>query len=152
MEEYHLTPDELIAKDFSRIQSSRRGYYPNGKSEWIGAMKNVYKKDGKVFAGHLQDKYKHSYEQVIWIFGDWDKALHAAGLNPEKMRKRSTWDEEKIIMKIHAMHKRHLPLYAKYAMDNHGKLFKAALRQFGSWDNAVVATGVTKKAAHKKAL
>jgi hypothetical protein len=113
MEEYHLTPDELIAKDFSRIQSSRRGYYPNGKSEWIGAMKNVYKKDGKVFAGHLQDKYKHSYEQVIWIFGDWDKALHAAGLNPEKMRKRSTWDEEKIIMKIHAMHKRHLPLYAK---------------------------------------
>jgi hypothetical protein len=30
--------------------------YPNGKNEWIAAMKNVHKRDGKVFAGHLQDK------------------------------------------------------------------------------------------------
>ena len=28
MEEYHLTPDELIAKDFRVLQSSRPGYYP----------------------------------------------------------------------------------------------------------------------------
>jgi hypothetical protein len=31
MEEYHLTPDELIAKDFRRIQSSRRGYYQTAR-------------------------------------------------------------------------------------------------------------------------
>src|SRR5215831_20151253 len=55
MEEYHLTPDELIAKAFRMIQSSRHGYYPNGKKEWIAAVKNVYEKDGKVFAGYLQD-------------------------------------------------------------------------------------------------
>src|SRR5262249_19027267 len=48
MEEYDLTPDELIAKDFRVIQSSRRGYYPNGKKEWIAAVKNVYEKDGKI--------------------------------------------------------------------------------------------------------
>jgi hypothetical protein len=150
MEEYHLTPDELIAKAFRMIQSSRRGYYPNGKSEWIAAMKKVYKKDGKVFAGHLQDKYKHLYEQGIWIFGDCDKALHAAGFDREKMRKRSIWDEEKTIEKIRSMHKTHLPLHAKYAMDNHGKLFSAALRQFGSWAKALVATGVTKKPRTKK--
>jgi hypothetical protein len=47
MQEYDLSPDELIAKAFRVIQSSRRGYYPNGKSEWIAAMKKVYKKDGK---------------------------------------------------------------------------------------------------------
>ena len=88
MEEYHLTPDELIAKDFRMIQSSRRGYYPNGKNEWIAAMEKVYKKDGKVFAGHLQDKYPQIYEQGVWIFGDWDKALRAAGFDPEKMRER----------------------------------------------------------------
>src|SRR6476620_8156436 len=82
MEEYHLTPDELIAKAFRMIQSSRRGYYPNGKTEWIAAMKNVYEKDGKVFAGYLQDNYAHLYEQGIWIFGDWDKALLAAGIAP----------------------------------------------------------------------
>ena len=35
-------------------------------------------------------------------------------------------------------------------MDNHAKLFSAALRQFGSWAKALVATGVTKKARTKK--
>jgi hypothetical protein len=68
------------------------------------------------------------------------------------MRARGVWDEEKIVEKISAMHEKHLPLYAKYAMDNHGNLFKAALRQFGSWTNALVATGVTKKPRTKKAL
>jgi hypothetical protein len=82
MEEYHLTPDELIAKAFRMIQSSRRGYYPYGMSDWIAAVKKVYKRDGKVFARHLQDKYGHLYEQGVWIFGDWDKALHAAGIDP----------------------------------------------------------------------
>ena len=64
-----------------------------------------------------------SMKQGVWIFGDWDKALCAAGFDPEKMRERSVWDEEKIIDTIHAMHKKHLPLYAAYVMDNHGKLF-----------------------------
>jgi hypothetical protein len=32
-----------------------------------------------VFAGHLQHNYPYLYEQGVWIFGDWDKALHAAG-------------------------------------------------------------------------
>jgi len=103
-----------------------------------------------VTPGHLQDEYPHLYEQGIWIFGDWDKALHAAGFDPEKMRKRSLWDEEKIIETIRAMHKKHLPLYAAYVIDNHGKLFSATLRQFGSWANALVATGVTKKPRTKK--
>jgi hypothetical protein len=31
MEEYHLTPDELIAKDFRLIQSSHPGYHPYTK-------------------------------------------------------------------------------------------------------------------------
>ena len=151
MEEYHLTPDELIAKAFRMIQSSRRGYYPNGKSDWIAAMKKLYEKDGKVFAGYLQDNYAHFlYEQAIWIFGDWDKALLAAGFDPEKMRKLSIWDEEKIIHTIRAMHNKHLPLYAAYVMANHGKLFSAALRQFGSWAKALVATGVTKKPRTRK--
>jgi hypothetical protein len=113
-------------------------------------MKNVYKRDGKVFAGYLQDNHQHLYEQGIWIFGDWDKALHAAGFDPEKMRKLSLWDEEKIIETIRTMHKKHLPLYAAYVMDNHRKLFSASLRQFGSWANALVASGVTKKPRTKK--
>jgi hypothetical protein len=39
MDEYRLSPDELIAKEFRKIQSSRRGYHPHGKSDWIAAIK-----------------------------------------------------------------------------------------------------------------
>jgi len=39
---------------------------------------------------------------------------------------------------------------AAYVMDNYGKLFSAALRQFGSWAKALVSAGVTKKACTKK--
>jgi hypothetical protein len=84
-------------------------------------------------------------EQGIWIFGDWDKALRAAGFDPEEMRERGLWDEEKIIDTIRTMNKKRQPLYAAYVMDNHCKLFKAAMRQFGSWPKALVAAAVSKK-------
>src|SRR5215472_16548251 len=54
MEEYHLTSDELIAKDFRVLQSSRRGYSPHSKSEWIAATKTFHERHGKVFAKYLQ--------------------------------------------------------------------------------------------------
>ena len=53
MEEYHLSPDELIAKAFRRIQSSRTGYYPYGKSDWIAAIKKIYRADGDISAKYL---------------------------------------------------------------------------------------------------
>src|SRR5215475_10371354 len=43
MQEYDLTPDELIAKDFRMIQSAGRGFYPNDKNDWIAAMKELHK-------------------------------------------------------------------------------------------------------------
>ena len=45
MESYHLTPDQVIAKGFRIIQSSRSGYYPHGKNDWITAKKKVYEND-----------------------------------------------------------------------------------------------------------
>jgi hypothetical protein len=43
MDEYRLSPDELIAKEFRKRQSSRRGYHPHD----------------------LQDNYPHLYNQVL---------------------------------------------------------------------------------------
>jgi len=144
MEEFHLTPDKLIAKAFRRIQSSRPDYRPYGKSDWIAAVKKVYKRDGKVFAKYLQDNYPHLYNQGVWIFGDWDKALLAAGFDPRKMRIRRLWDQEKVINGIRSMREKNLPLYARYMMKNHGNLFSSAQRRFGPWSKALRAAGVTK--------
>jgi len=69
MEEYGLTPDELVAKDFRIIQSSRRGYFPHAKSDWIAAIKMVYKRERNITAKYLREKYPHLYDQGVWIFG-----------------------------------------------------------------------------------
>ena len=49
-------------------------------------MQKVYENDGNVFAKYLQHNYPQLYSQGVWIFGDWDKALQAAGFDPDKMR------------------------------------------------------------------
>jgi hypothetical protein len=145
MEEYGLSPDQLIAKDFRRIISSRRGYSPYGKKDWIDAIKKIHRRGESVFAGDLQDKQPYLYQQGLWIFGDWDKALRAAGFVPEKMRRRRSWDKNRIIRELRRMRKRRLPLYAHYVMKNHQSLFHAALRHYGSWNKALVAVGINDK-------
>jgi len=142
MQEYRLSPDELIAKDFRRIQSSCRGYHPYGKREWIAAIKKIDKKGGSVFAGDLQDKNPYLYNQGVWIFGNWDNALRAAGFNPVKMRMRSFWDKKRVISELRRMQRQNLPLYPDYVMENHHKLLSAALRQFGSWNKALLEANI----------
>jgi hypothetical protein len=145
MQDYGLSPDELIARDFRRIRSSRRGFYPYGKKDWIVAIKKVYKRDGKVFAGHMQARCAYLYNQGVWIFGDWDKALRAAGFDPERVRIRSAWDKEKVIKGIRRLRQQKLPLYAYYVMKNHPRLFSGALAVYGSWTKALIACGITNK-------
>jgi hypothetical protein len=131
MEEYQLSRDELCAKEFRRLHSRRRDYHPYGKRNWIAAIKKLYKRKGNVRAGYLQDNQPHLYSQGVWLFGDWDKALCAAGFTPEKMRLWAYWDQQKVIVQLQRLRKNNLPLYAKYVMQNHTKLFSAARRQCG---------------------
>jgi hypothetical protein len=155
MEEYDLSPDELIAKAFRIIQSSHPGYYPHTKKGWIVATQKVYENDGKVFAKYLQQHYPQLYSQGVWIFGNWDKALRAAGFDPDKMRMSQFWDRQKIIKKLQNMRDRKLPLYARYMLKNDATLFSSSRTEFGSWNSALHAAGITKqvpKKLHKSRL
>ena len=145
MEEYRLSPDELSAKDFRMIMSSRKGYHPYGKRDWVDAIRKLYKQNNRVFASNLQVKYPHLYDQGIWIFGDWDKALRAARFDPEQTRVRSSADEERIVKEIRAMRRANLPLNAHYVMKHRPKLFSAAVRDFGSWIKALVTASIIRK-------
>jgi hypothetical protein len=143
MGEYGLSPDELIAKDFRRIRSSRRGFYPYGKKDWIVAIKKVYKHDGNIFAGHLQAKHAYLYNQGVWIFGDWDTALRAAGFDPEQMRLHQFWDREKVIKEMRSLRNRNQPLNARYVIRNYPSLFEAGRRHYGTWNKALRTVGIT---------
>ena len=93
----------------------------------------------------MQEKHQQLYYQGTWLFGDWDKALGAAGFNPEKTRIRGLWDSEKVVKKIRRMRTQNLPHYAAYVMKHQQDLFGGALRLYGSWNKALVAAGVPKK-------
>jgi hypothetical protein len=150
MTEYGLTADQLIAKAFRLNRSRRQQYRAYGKTEWCVAIKSIYRTTGDTFANNFQKTYPHMYQQGVWIYGDWNSALRAAGFDPDAVRRRHSWNKENVIVKIQALHKQSLPLYAKYVQKHYGPLFDASCRLFGSWPKALVAAGITSKLRARK--
>lgn len=148
--EFGLSADELIAKTFRINQSRHKNYQALGKKDWGAALKDVYRRTGNVFARELQRNDSHIYTQGVWLYGDWNKALCAAGFNPERMRKRLRWSADETIAKIHVLHKNQKPLYAGFMMKNHGAVFHAGCRHFGTWGKALVAAGIVDKPPAKR--
>lgn len=67
------------------------------------------------------------------LFGSWDRALEAAGLEPARVRARAVWTPEMILESIRA-----LPFEVLQSRDTkNGSLGQAARRAFGSWDEAL---------------
>src|ERR671925_1095606 len=142
MREYRLGPDELIAKDFRLLQSSRPRFKPYGKKEWIVAVQKIYNKNSGS-GGVLQKSHPYLYNQGVWIFGDADRGLRAAGFDPERMRLRSFWPDERLNREILRLRQQGLLLYPHYVMKNNNKVFRQALRRYGLWAKALVANGIT---------
>src|SRR5690349_3368807 len=145
MDEYELSPDELIAKAFRVIQSGRAAYKPYGKRQWTAAIQEFYRQKGSVWATDLQhSQLQHLYSQGVWIFGDWHSAVAAAGLDPEKLGLHTFWDKARVIKEIKELKRRRLPLYPIDVMKTNPELFSAANRQYRSWAKALRAAGLTR--------
>jgi len=143
MAEYGLSPDQLIAKDFRVIQSSRPGYRPYDRKTWIKAVKKLNSEGRGVGAGDLrQHRNGNLYNLGVWLFGDWNTALRAAGFDPEEMRLRNFWDKERVIQGLLNLRKQRLPMNPHYVMKQQPDLIKGALRQCGSWNKALSTAGI----------
>jgi hypothetical protein len=84
MEEYGLSPDQLIAKAFRVIQSCQPGYKPNSKTEWVAEIKKIYKRKGVAGLQRLQKNHPHLYLQAKWLFGGMDEGFRFVGLDAQK--------------------------------------------------------------------
>ncbi len=84
------------------------------------------------------------------FFGSWGKALEAAGVDPEKIRRglppRPRYPSpESLSKEIQRRQREHLPLYSQgVAKGPHADvaLLRHACRAFGSWDRALDAAGL----------
>jgi hypothetical protein len=84
MDEYKLSPDQLIAKAFRVLQGSHPGFKPNNKADWAAAIKRIYKKKGPAGLWRLQRNHPHLYQQAVWLFGGLDEGYRFVGLDPRK--------------------------------------------------------------------
>lgn len=140
--EYHLSPDDLIAKDVRILQSEHPAFDAHSKREWLHAIKNWHRQNGSV--GRLQRTHPHLYNQGCWFFGNWNNALCAAGFDPAKARLRNYWSDETFVAKIQQLRATQKPLYACYVMKHDPNLFRGALTRYGSWSRALISAGVPK--------
>jgi hypothetical protein len=76
------------------------------------------------------------------LFGSWDRALHAAGLDADDVSQYRRWDRNTILfeMKQRALDKE--PLNSGAMQSEDPGLHAAAVRHFGGYDSALRAAGV----------
>jgi hypothetical protein len=143
MDEYKLSPDDLVAKAFRIIQSCQPGFKPNSKAEWVDAIKKIYKKKGPAGLWRLQKNHPHLYNQAVWLFGGLDEGYRFIGLDPEEIRLRSFYEDERLRREIWSLRRQKLPFYASYVMKHHSKVFTHATIRHGSWTEGLIAHGIT---------
>ncbi|MDH5186696.1 MAG: hypothetical protein ACETVX_05930 [bacterium] len=91
--------------------------------------------------GYIVKHYRKFYVQGIKLFGKWQKAVTAAGLNYDEIQKElKRQEQEKVINQLKNLHRRDKRFTAKY-LQAHSFSFHKATRLFGSWQEAIRAAG-----------
>jgi len=73
------------------------------------------------------------------LFGSWDRALHAAGLDADEISLYRTWDRNSVVFELKARAQDDEPLNSGALQQDDPGLHAAALRYFGSYDTALRA-------------
>jgi hypothetical protein len=77
------------------------------------------------------------------LYGTWEQALAAAGLDYEEATGHLRWDRAKAVAEIRELAARGVPLYASYVQQHFPSLLTAAIKRFtSSWAKALRAAGL----------
>ena len=76
------------------------------------------------------------------LFGKWDRALHAAGLDADEISRYRKWDRESVVYELRARAADQEPLNSGAIQRDDSGLHAAAVRHFGSYDAALRAAKV----------
>ncbi len=76
------------------------------------------------------------------LFGSWDRALHGAGLDADEINRYRKWDKQTIVWELRSRAKAREPLNSGAIQRDDPGLHAAAVRHFGSYDNALRAARV----------
>jgi len=105
----------------------------------IAAIKAIREEGGKL--NHAAVRRMSLSHSAVCLFGSWDSALDAAGIDPKKVRlSRRAWTAETLIQEIQRKHRAGEPVNAKDVSPSW--IRRSARRIFGSWNAALEAAGL----------
>ncbi|MGC4030934.1 MAG: hypothetical protein QM754_04190 [Tepidisphaeraceae bacterium] len=84
------------------------------------------------------------------LFGSWDRALHAAGLDSDDVSRYRRWDKSSITFELRARHSEGEGLNSGAVQRDDAGLHAAALRYFGSYDAALKAAKISPSKVRKR--
>jgi len=73
------------------------------------------------------------------LFGSWDRALHAAGLDADDINQYRKWTKDTVVSELKARHRESLPVNSGAIQKDDPGLHAAAVRHFAGFDQALRA-------------
>jgi hypothetical protein len=126
-----------ISPDKARVRD------PWPPSRILAGIRSLAKRKRPVTPSELKRRYHSLVAAGQRCFGSWPKAVVAAGIDPDKFRRRGTWTKDRI---IEAILKRAL---LSQPLNSHAmkpkSLVEAGAQVFGSWRAALQAAGIDPK-------
>lgn len=82
------------------------------------------------------------HQQIVRLYGVWDEAMRAAGIDPRRVRRHRRWSRKAVIERIQQRHAEALPVSGSAVQRSESRLANAAYRYFDSWADALAAAGI----------
>lgn len=126
----------------------------------IEEIKELEKSGIRLNAQNAKENYGGLYNASYTVFGSWEKAINAAGLDYEAIKRETKckaalkvtkWTKEIIIKRISELHKNNESLASSKVRIKNATLRAAARDKFGSWKKAIEAAGFDYKKINLRA-
>lgn len=125
----------LDADDISRYRKWDR-------NSIIFDLKQRYQDGEPLNSGALQAADPGLHAAAVRHFGNYDAALRAARVNPERVRQRRAWSEAEVIRQLKAARRAGHRISDSFIRRQEPALYGAAVRLFGSFTRAREAAGI----------
>lgn len=130
-----------VAAGFSPKDLDPRFIY--NKDEVLNRLRELHKNGVPLhYAAMRGMSYEHLISAAKRLFGSYPNALTAMGLKYRDVAKAARWTKREVITEIKKLEKEDVRLNGGAIFATHQSLAHAAMRQFGSWSQAVEAAGI----------
>lgn len=101
-----------------------------------------FKSQGKLYSTNVNNDNPHLYNTIYRYFESWGNCLDYFGLQENDTKRRRFKDNIQIINEINKIHNKGYRLSYGNMIHRYPKLYRRAMKIFGSWANAVNASGI----------